>query len=90
MNKILITPEEMDRIANLFKQSGQQSQDIVSKLNTAIQKLEGEWAGATQQAFIQQYGDDKKLMETYIKTLNLVGDNLTKIAQRFREADMQK
>ena len=89
MAKILVTPEEMDRIAGQFKSGAQQSQEIASRLNTAIQSMQGQWEGMTQNKFFQRFEADKKSMDKYIEMLNAVGEELTEIAKRFRLADQQ-
>ncbi|MDQ0087471.1 WXG100 family type VII secretion target [Paenibacillus anaericanus] len=89
MSRILITPEEMDRISTQFKTGATQSQEISTKLNSAIQAMQGQWDGMTQQRFFQRYETDKKNMQTYIQMLNEVSDELKTISDRFRAADQQ-
>ncbi|MNJ58997.1 hypothetical protein D3C77_546590 [compost metagenome] len=89
MAKILITPEEMDRIAGQFNSAATQSQDISSRLNSAIQGMQGQWEGMTQQKFFQRYEEDKKNMLKYIEMLQAVDTELKEIATRFRTADQQ-
>ncbi len=89
MARILITPEEIDKVAQQFNTGAQQSQELASKLNSAIQSMQGQWDGMTQQKFFQRYDTDKKNMEIYINMLKEVSADLTKIAARFREADQQ-
>ncbi|BFH60155.1 WXG100 family type VII secretion target [Paenibacillus azoreducens] len=89
MARILITPEEIDKASSLFKTTSQQSRELVNKLNSTIQSMQGQWDGMTQQRFFQRYETDKKNMETYITMLNDVSQELAKIAERFRAADQQ-
>ncbi|MBP1903397.1 WXG100 family type VII secretion target [Paenibacillus turicensis] len=89
MAKILITPEEMDRIAGQFTSGAQQSQEISNSLTNAINNMQGQWEGMTQQSFFQRYEEDKKKIEQYIEMLKTVGEDLKKIAERFRMADQQ-
>ncbi|MDR0268490.1 WXG100 family type VII secretion target [Paenibacillus sp.] len=89
MARILITPEEIDKVSSLFNQGSQQSRELASKLNSAIQSMQGQWDGMTQQRFFQRYETDKKNMETYITMLNEVSQELSKISERFRAADQQ-
>jgi WXG100 family type VII secretion target len=89
MAKILVTPEEMDRIAGQFTSGAQQSQEISSRLNSAIQSMQGQWEGMTQNKFFQRYEADKKSMDKYVEMLNDVAKELTEIAKRFRLADQQ-
>ncbi|MEF2969296.1 WXG100 family type VII secretion target [Paenibacillus sp. M1] len=89
MARILITPEEIDNVANLFNTSAQQSEEMKNKLNSTIQSMQGQWEGMTQQKFFNQYEQDKKNMEVYITMLRDVAKELNTIATRFRTADQQ-
>lgn len=53
--RILITPEQVDQVANQFKQSGEQSQQIVSSLTQSISGMEGQWEGMTKQRFFKSF-----------------------------------
>jgi len=89
MAKILITPEEMDAASKLFKEGANESQQLASKLNSKMQSMHGMWEGMTQQKFFERYETDKKNMDTYIKMLQSVSEELDKISARFRQADQQ-
>jgi len=89
MARILITPEEMDQIAKQFLDGASQSEQLTSKLNSAISSLQSQWDGATQSKFIQRYEVDKKNMQTYIENLKAISEELKTIANRFRQADQQ-
>lgn len=89
MSRILITPEELDRIASQFRNGANSSKDLSDRLNSAIQSMQGQWDGMTQQRFFQRYETDKKNMLTYIQMLTDVSTELKNIADRFRQADQQ-
>lgn len=89
MARILITPEEIDKVASQFTSSAQQSEEMKNKLNSAIQSMQGQWEGMTQQKFFNQFEQDKKNMDLYITMLREVAKELTAIATRFRNADQQ-
>ncbi|WP_435924034.1 WXG100 family type VII secretion target [Paenibacillus sp. DYY-L-2] len=89
MARILITPEEIDKVASQFTSSAEQSEQMKNKLNSAIQAMQGQWEGMTQQKFFNQFEQDKKNMDLYITMLREVAKELTAIATRFRNADQQ-
>jgi len=88
--RILITPEQVDQVANQFRQSGEQSQQIVSSLTQAINGMEGQWEGMTKQRFFQEFQEANKQMQAYVQTLNSISQELTAIAAKFRTVDQAR
>ncbi|ADM69831.1 WXG100 family type VII secretion target [Paenibacillus sp. SEL3] len=88
--RILITPEQVDQVANQFKQSGEQSQQIVSSLTQSISGMEGQWEGMTKQRFFQEFQEASKQMQAFVTTLNSISQELTAIANKFRTVDQTK
>ncbi|GIO29872.1 MULTISPECIES: WXG100 family type VII secretion target [Paenibacillus] len=85
--RILITPEQVDAVANQFKQGGEQSQQIVNGLTQAIHGMEGQWEGMTKQRFFQEFQEANKQMQSFVQILNNISQELTAIAQKFRTVD---
>ncbi|MCE5170436.1 WXG100 family type VII secretion target [Paenibacillus profundus] len=88
--RILVTPEQIDQVANQFRQSGDQSQQIVSTLTQSIQGMEGQWEGMTKQRFFQEFQEASKQMQSFVQTLNTISEELKAIAQKFRTVDEQR
>ncbi|OAB38448.1 WXG100 family type VII secretion target [Paenibacillus glacialis] len=89
MAKILVTPEEIDKASKLFRDSFDQSETMVTKLNSTMASMQGQWEGMTQTKFFQQYDQAKREMENYKKMLDAVSIDLAAISKRFRDADLQ-
>ena len=89
MVKILVTPEEVRNVATQFKQKSQQSQEMVSSLESTIGNLQAQWEGMTSQRFYQQYAEWKGTMTQFVEMLNQIGLELDAIAERFAAADQQ-
>lgn len=85
--RISISPEQVDTVANQFKQSGEQSQQLVASLTQAIQGMEGQWEGMAKQRFFQEFQEAGRQMQTFVQTLNTISQELTAIAQKFRAID---
>lgn len=85
--RILITPEEIDGVANQFKRASGEGQNLVSNLNNQINGLQGRWEGMTQQRFFQEFEMAKKNMDEFVKLLESINTQLTQISTRFRQAD---
>lgn len=88
--RILISPEQVDQVANQFKQSGEQSQQIVASLTQAINGMEGQWEGMTKQRFFQEFQEANKQMQLFVQTLNSINQELAAIATRFRTVDQTR
>ncbi|WP_054958410.1 WXG100 family type VII secretion target [Paenibacillus dakarensis] len=85
--RILITPEQVEQVANQFKQSGDQSQQIVNSLTQSVNGMEGQWDGMTKQRFFQEFQEASRLMNSFVQTLESISAELKAIAQKFRMAD---
>ncbi|MGM1045166.1 WXG100 family type VII secretion target [Paenibacillus uliginis N3/975] len=85
--RILITPEQVEQVANQFKQSGEQSQQIVNSLTQSVNGMEGQWDGMTKQRFFQEFQEASRLMNSFVQTLDSISTELKAIAQKFRMAD---
>ncbi|WP_342555561.1 WXG100 family type VII secretion target [Paenibacillus sp. FSL R7-0652] len=88
--RILVTPEQLDQVSNQFKQSGEQSQQIVSTLTQSITSMEGQWEGMTKQRFFQEFQEASKQMQSFVQTLNSISVELSAIANKFRTADQAR
>lgn len=87
--RILVTPEQLDNVANQFRSGSEQSQQLIARLNKQIQGMEGQWDGMTKQSFFTQFQESKRLMDQYVQNLNEIERELKAIATRFRQADQQ-
>lgn len=88
--QIRITPEQMESVAKEFKSNADQSSQIVSRLNTTMDNLMQNWEGVTQKAYYSEFQNQKVVMNKFIELLNIINDDLTKIAAGFRMADNQQ
>lgn len=87
MARIKVTPEQVHEVANQFKQASQQSQDMVSRLQSTMNSLQPEWEGMTQQRFYGEYEQWKTSMNQFVQLLQSIGQQLDAIADRFAAAD---
>ncbi|MBA4496409.1 WXG100 family type VII secretion target [Paenactinomyces guangxiensis] len=87
MARILITPEEVEQVAQQFKAKREESSQIINVLNQQIQGLEGQWDGMTKQRFFQDFQEARKNMENFVHLLDNISQALTQIATKFRQTD---
>jgi len=87
MARIKVTPEQVREVAGQFKQASQQSQEMVSRLQSTMGSLQPEWEGLTQQRFYGEYEQWRTSMNQFIQLLQSIGQQLDAIAARFAAAD---
>ncbi|MCI1696621.1 WXG100 family type VII secretion target [Aneurinibacillus aneurinilyticus] len=87
--RILVTPEELEGIAQQFKNGSDASRQQTAQLYQALQSLEGKWDGATKKRFFDQFEQSRRHMEAYVQLLDSIDQELRAIATRFRQADAQ-
>jgi len=89
MARIVITPERVREVSNQFRQSGQQSREIINRLEATLNSLYAEWEGMSEQRFMQEYNSSKTLMNQFIELMERIAQELNGIAERFAAADGQ-
>ncbi len=89
MARIVITPERVREVANQFRQSGQQSQEIINRLESTLNSLYSDWEGMSEQRFMDYYNDSKSIMQKFVELMEKIAQELTAIAERFAAADGQ-
>ncbi|WP_054955990.1 WXG100 family type VII secretion target [Paenibacillus dakarensis] len=86
-NRILITPEHINQVSTQFAQSGQQSSEIVQRLQQCIQQMEGQWEGITRERFYGEYQQARVTMNKFVECLHTVSTELNQISVKFRTTD---
>lgn len=86
-NRILVTPEKIDLVSQQFAQSGQQSSQIVQRLQQCIQQMEGQWEGITRERFYGEYQQARVTMNKFVECLHTVSTELKQISVKFKSTD---
>lgn len=89
MTRIKIPPEQVRQVASQFAQAASQSQEMVSRLNSAVSSLQPEWEGMTSQRFYSDFQQWSSQMTRFVELLNSINTQLNQIADRFVTADQQ-
>lgn len=89
-DRIKIDHEHVRQIGERFQRSSEQSLTLAKELKSLIDGLTGEWEGASRERFYSSYQDADKELASTAKVLKDVGDELTAIAERFKQADTVK
>ncbi|HYF94510.1 MAG TPA: WXG100 family type VII secretion target [Symbiobacteriaceae bacterium] len=87
MARILVTPEEVRRIATQFKQKSDESQAMVNELTVVINNLDQNWEGLSNQKFMHEFTQWQSTMGQFVTLLDEINKQLQMVAQRFENAD---
>lgn len=87
MVTIRITPERVREVAREFSQASSQSQDMVTRLQSTISNIEGDWEGMTKNRFFSEFQQWQTSMRSFVELLNGIGQQLEEIAVRFEQTD---
>ncbi|MFJ8413914.1 WXG100 family type VII secretion target [Bacillus paramycoides] len=85
--EIKVKPEQLEQIAKNISEMQTHSQSIQKNLNQSMFSIQMQWQGATSQRFYGEFMRSTKLMEAYIRNLQVTEKELRRIAQKFRQAD---
>ncbi|WP_142306903.1 WXG100 family type VII secretion target [Bacillus thuringiensis] len=85
--EIKVKPEQLEQIAKNISEMQTHSQTIQQNLNQSMFSIQMLWQGATSQHFYGEYMRSMRLMESYIRNLQVTEKELRRIAQKFRQAD---
>ncbi|HFK1433245.1 TPA: WXG100 family type VII secretion target [Bacillus cereus] len=85
--EIKVKPEQLEQIAKNISEMQTHSQNIQQNLNQSMFSIQMQWQGATSQHFYGEYMRSMRLMESYIRNLQVTEKELRRIAQKFHQAD---
>jgi len=85
--RILVSPEELERIAQQFRNGSESSRQQMARLQQALMSLEGKWDGQTKKRFFDQFEQSKQHMKVYTQLLDSIDQELRGVASRFRDVD---
>lgn len=88
MSRIDVSPDLLDQVARHFKRASEDSRMINARLKQKINQIESQWQGASQKDFYMKFRHSQKVMENFTSTLATISLDLEKIANRFRDADI--
>lgn len=88
--KITITPEQVEEMARHFVSGGEQSRQIMARLQQSVQSLEQDWEGVSKQRFVQDFQEADKQMQALARMLESIALELNALANRFRLIDQTR
>ncbi|PID82952.1 MAG: WXG100 family type VII secretion target [Clostridiales bacterium] len=94
-NQIRITPDQMRERANQYRTEAETVNGVISKMDTLLSQLQGEWEGAASESYAARYQELKpgfmkaeelirEIAAALDSTARIVEETDTNIANQFR------
>lgn len=87
MSQIRVSPDQLRQLSGQFKTASQDSQNIMGNLESSVNNMQGEWEGATQQQFLQEFGQWKASMNQFTQLLDNISQELNNYATKLESID---
>lgn len=84
---IRITPEELEQSSTIFSTNHENTVQMLTKLNSEVDRLTESWEGMGQAAFFTQYNNLKPQMNQFKDLLLKISSQLNQVANTMRETD---
>lgn len=90
MSKILITPSELRLSSNRFKQSAQEIDQLMRKLDSELNKLNASWDGTAQDKLYQHWeAQGKKSFAEMKQQCEQFSSKIKQVADRMEQLDRE-
>lgn len=89
MANIKVDPDVLDQKAKDIRTYKQQHDDAISKLNSLVSALDGEWIGTAKNNYVSSYNEFKSTFDRFSNQMEEMAKALEKKAQDFRFTDGQ-
>ena len=89
MASIKVDPDVLDQKASDIRTYKQQHDDAISKLNSLVDGLNGDWVGTAKTNYVNSYNEFKSSFTTFSDRMEELAKALTTKATEYRAADNQ-
>ena len=90
MSELLINPKKLRDTAHSFGSATDTLMELLKDLNEAVEDLEKDWAGVSQQVFYKQYQDLQKYLDAFASISSNVAKEMNAMADRFEKLDNEE
>ncbi len=87
MAQLKVTPEQLHSRANEYREQSKEVEGVISKLDSLMSALEGEWEGSSASKYIEKYQELLPSFKNMQELIAQLADALDKEANKFEEAD---
>lgn len=89
MANIKVDPDVLDQKAKDIRTYKQQHDDAISKMNSLVAALDGEWVGTAKTNYVNSYNEFKSSFDKFSNQMEEMAKALEKKATEYRAADNQ-
>ncbi len=89
MANIKVDPDVLDQKAKDIRTYKNQHDEAITKLNTLVDGLEGEWIGTAKTNYVNSFNDFKSTFNTFSERMEELATKLEERATQYRSADAQ-
>ena len=90
MTELMVDPEKMREAAHSFGQATDTLKTVLKDLNDAVEKLEKDWSGLSQQAFYKQYEDLQQYLDAFSSISSDIAKEMNAMADHFEKLDREE
>lgn len=87
MTRITVTPQQLREAAQQFRAAGQESSQMIARVEQQLSAMQGDWAGLATTRFDQLYQQMRPRILEFPRLLAQIQSELEKAAARFEVAD---
>ena len=89
MSGAKISPQDLHEAAKEFQEASKDTLEIAKRLENIINRLEGNWDGASKQVFYKQYQQWSQASGGFAILLNNISQELHAMADRYEHVDQK-
>lgn len=89
MANIKVDPDVLDQKAKDIRSYKTQHDEAITKLNSLVSALDGEWVGTAKTNYVNSYNEFKSTFDRFSNQMEEMAKSLEKKAIEYRQADNQ-
>lgn len=87
MTELVVNPEKLRKTAVTFGGATDTLMALLKNLNEAVEDLEKDWSGVSQEDFFKQYQDLQKYLEAFTKITSNITSEMNSMADHFEKLE---
>ncbi|CDM68310.1 Hypothetical protein CM240_1146 [Clostridium bornimense] len=87
MSVIKVTPEELERCANAFKNAGDTTDSVINDLDVQIDMLLSSWEGGSRNSFLLQYEELRPQIKKFVELTHSIEYKLRNVSEMMQDTD---
>jgi WXG100 family type VII secretion target len=88
--RINISPDQVDKVGKQFDQANREVMQIISRLRSTVNKMQGHWEGNRKSVFQEDFQQQLTNLQKYSQNLANTSQQLHNTARKFRQIDQSR